>query len=64
MCQHLLCSRQAARHHTLSDELVADQANDQVNELNNLDRIIHLLYYDTLLTLFHIASSQSINGTE
>jgi len=32
MCQHLPSRQASCYHHSLSDELVADQVNDQVNE--------------------------------
>jgi len=32
MCQHLPSRQASCYHHTLSDELVADQVNDQVND--------------------------------
>jgi len=33
MCQHLPSRQASCYHHTLSDELVADQVNNQVNKL-------------------------------
>ena len=50
MCQHLPSRQASCYYHTLSDELVADQVNDQVNEKKN---IVHLIQ-SRLLTHYRI----------
>jgi len=42
MCQHLPSRQASCYHHTLSDELVADQVNDQVG-LNDKNSVVSVV---------------------